>query len=240
MSMGKVTPEQVAKALSIQFGVPFIDLPEIPSSVSALVPIEVQSEHRVIPFRLELEGNVERLHLAVADPSDLGLIEDIRFQLGKQVKVWVASSSDVDEVLRALRGESMAELDPIEIDEDAPDGFELPLEWGAPEPRPPEQPATPVALPPPPRRQTPPGPVEVVKFAPAPRLVKDPAAPYRLEFSEEDLKILESIEKIADGGEPDLDSSRVKPAQMVASLIRLLIRKGVIQEGEFLDELAQK
>ena len=46
-------------------------------------------------------------------------------------------------VLRALRGESMAELDPIEIDEDAPDGFELPPEWGAPEPRPPEQPDLP-------------------------------------------------------------------------------------------------
>ncbi|MGA9522686.1 MAG: hypothetical protein WBV82_14560 [Myxococcaceae bacterium] len=241
VSMGKVTSEQVAKALSLQFDVPFIDLPEISAAVSSLVPIEVQSEHRIIPFRLELDGKVERLHLAVADPTDLGLAEDIRFQLGKQVKLWVASSSDIDEVLRALRGESIAEIDPIEIDEDAPDGFDLPLEWGAPEPQPPVQPPPP------------PAPVEVVKFSPAPKPPKsaapsDPvpdapapigAAP-RLEFSEEDLKILENIERIADGGESDPDSSRVKPEQMVASLVRLLLRKGVIQEDEFLDELARK
>ncbi len=32
----------------------------------------------------------------------------------------------------------------------------------------------------------------------------------------------------------------MRPAQMVASLIRLLIKKGVIHELEFLDELSRK
>ncbi len=279
VSMGTVTPEQIAKALSLQFDVPFIDLPEIPSSVSSLVPIEVQSEHRVIPFRLESDGKVERLHLAVADPSDLGLVEDIRFQLGKQVKIWVASSSDIDEVLRALRGESMAEFDPIEIEEDAgileleqpvapplpprptqsppapaPEApaapvLDLPPEWDFPEPLPPSP--TPAAataagldalLAESPRKNTPSRPVEVVKFAAAAKPAKVEPEPKseRLDFSEQDLAILENIERMADGAEPDLDSSRVRPAQMVASLIRLLIRKGVILEGEFLEELSKK
>ena len=33
---------------------------------------------------------------------------------------------------------------------------------------------------------------------------------------------------------------KIMPAQMVAALVRLLIKKRVIQEEEFLDELSQK
>ncbi|CAM4397475.1 General secretion pathway protein GspE [Myxococcus xanthus] len=60
------------------------------------------------------------------------------------------------------------------------------------------------------------------------------------QFSDEDLAILDDIERISRGEDASLDTEKVKPARMVASLIRLLIRKGVIQEGEFLEELAQK
>ncbi|MHB8874275.1 MAG: GspE/PulE/PilB domain-containing protein [Myxococcaceae bacterium] len=61
-----------------------------------------------------------------------------------------------------------------------------------------------------------------------------------LVFSEEDLKILDSLEQIAAGSEPLDVSEKVKPARMVASLIRLLIKKNVINELEFLDELTRK
>ncbi|NOK22342.1 general secretion pathway protein GspE, partial [Corallococcus carmarthensis] len=60
------------------------------------------------------------------------------------------------------------------------------------------------------------------------------------DFSEEDLAVLDDIDRISRGEEASLDTEKVKPARMVASLIRLLIRKGLIQEAEFLEELAQK
>jgi hypothetical protein len=60
------------------------------------------------------------------------------------------------------------------------------------------------------------------------------------QFSDEDLAVLDDIERISRGEEASLDTEKVKPARMVASLIRLLIRKGLIQEGEFLEELARK
>jgi hypothetical protein len=62
----------------------------------------------------------------------------------------------------------------------------------------------------------------------------------KLEISEADLQILDELDRMAQGSEPALDSEKVRPARMVASLIRLLIRKGVIHELEFLEELARK
>ncbi|MBI3182200.1 MAG: general secretion pathway protein GspE [Myxococcales bacterium] len=60
------------------------------------------------------------------------------------------------------------------------------------------------------------------------------------ELSELERMVLEGIERLARGEPAGLESEKVRPPQMVASLIRLLIKKGVIQELEFLDELARK
>jgi hypothetical protein len=58
------------------------------------------------------------------------------------------------------------------------------------------------------------------------------------ELTERELAILESLDRLADGApaEPDV----VKPAQAMAALIRLLIRKRIVSEQDFLDELSKK
>jgi len=53
-----------------------------------------------------------------------------------------------------------------------------------------------------------------------------------------DLRLLEVIDRLADG-EP-VSPEVVKPAQMAAALIRLLIRKGIVTETEFLEEFHAK
>ncbi|HEX4622220.1 MAG TPA: hypothetical protein VH208_11695, partial [Myxococcaceae bacterium] len=76
----------------------------------------------------------------------------------------------------------------------------------------------------------------------APVAVAAPAskANGKIEFSDSDLDVLEALEHLAAGEAPAVESEKVKPPQMVASLIRLLIRKGVIDELEFLEELGRK
>src|SRR4051812_22338100 len=61
----------VAQALAHQFELPFARLPSIPPEISALVPLEIQAQHRIVPFRLERDAKGERLHLAIADPAEL-------------------------------------------------------------------------------------------------------------------------------------------------------------------------
>jgi len=83
--------------------------------------------------------------------------------------------------------------------------------------------------------------VPVVMFGGAAKGVPTPPPPPSLSnISEEDLKVLEDIERIADGAEATLHTEKVKPARMVASLIRLLIKKRIIREEEFLEELSRK
>jgi hypothetical protein len=83
--------------------------------------------------------------------------------------------------------------------------------------------------------------VPVVVFGGAAQgLPQPPPSPEPPEITEADLKVLEDIERLSLGQEALQDSEKVKPARMVASLIRLLMRKRVIREEEFLEELSRK
>jgi hypothetical protein len=72
----------------------------------------------------------------------------------------------------------------------------------------------------------------------APSAEAAPGSAPRRELSPRELAILESLERLAVGGpaQPDV----LKPTQAMAAFIRLLIRKGVVTEFEFLDELAKR
>jgi hypothetical protein len=281
VSMGMITPQQLARALATQFDLPFIALPEIPPEVTALLSLDFQSEHRIVPFRLEVEGKTERLHVAVEDPGDLSLIDELRFQLRKTLRVYVAASDDIDNALIMARGERLDIVQAIPLEEEGGEGAEMKVEHGAPvvqgnwvvepastaaRPAPPVLTPLPLAPPPPPKEagtdfiddllgtasrppQSPPPPpppdptvprVPVVMFGGAAASVKPPEPPVPPNFSEEDLRVLDSLERISQGEEPTVATQKIMPAQMVAALIRLLIKKRVIQEEEFLDELARK
>ncbi len=282
VSMGMITPKQLARVLATQFDMPFVELPETPPEVAGLLSIDFQAEHRIIPFKLEVEGKTERLHVAVEDPADLSLIDELRFQLHKTLRVYVAASDDIDNVLVMARGEKLDILQAVSLDEEQAEGGAMKIERGAPVvqgkwaadeitppiPRP-VPPAAPAMPPPPPKeaatdfiddllgtkkrpaQQPPPPPpldpetpdapkVPVVMFGGAAKNVKPPERNLPPNFSEEDLQVLDNLERLSQGEEPSSPMQKIMPAQMVAALVRLLIKKRVIQEEEFLDELSQK
>jgi hypothetical protein len=63
-------------------------------------------------------------------------------------------------------------------------------------------------------------------------------APAARPLTFEEVAILDALERLAGGhhAEPDI----VKPAQAMAALVRLLIRKRIVTEQEFLDELRNR
>jgi type II secretion system (T2SS) protein E len=287
VTLGFASLPEVAKALARQANLPFVELPEIPPEVRALVPLEFQIEHRLVPFRLEREGRGERLHVAVDDPSDLRPVEELSFQLNKPIRVHVAAEDDLDRVLELVSGRVVEDEDePLEMEHGGRADPSV-LDWEPPaaaKSRPPPPPPfseededitliTPRAaakarnavLPPPPppqengdvldellgqgkhaaddaapEEESRKG-VPVVVFGGAAKGTPlPPPRPELPDISEEDLKVLEDIERMADGAEAQLHTEKVKPARMVASLIRLLIRKRLIHEEEFLEELSRK
>lgn len=279
VAMGIITPKQLARGLSIQFDLPFVELPEISPEVTALISLDFQTEHRVIPFRVDMEGKSERLHVAVEDPGAVALLDELRFQLRKTLRVYVAASDDIENALLMARGERLDIVQAIPLGEE--DTGEMSIERGAPEaqgnwagaarpapsvlksspsipPPPPKEastdfiddllgtspkskarPAQPP--PPPPPEPEPAGPkVPVVKFGGAAKDARPPLPQVPPSFSEEDLKVLDTLESDSKGEELAAVTQKIMPAQMVAALVRLLIQKRIIQEEEFLDELSRK
>ncbi|MPZ20096.1 MAG: type II secretion system protein GspE [Luteitalea sp.] len=95
-----VTEVDIAAALGWHYGVPAVDLTRVIPSADALaaVPASVAHRRRLLP----LHTSGRTLTVAMADPSDLGALDELRFLTGCRVHAVVASERAIDE---ALQGE---------------------------------------------------------------------------------------------------------------------------------------
>ncbi len=85
---GKVDELEVLRALSEQNGVPGIDLTQVAIVLEHLdvVPAEVAESHRILPVLLR----GDRVFLAMADPHDKKMIDELEFVTGKKVYPYIA------------------------------------------------------------------------------------------------------------------------------------------------------
>ena len=102
---GSVEPKKLLKALSEQHGVPGIDLDQVVVSLSnlELVPREIARQHLILPILVK----DDRLFLAMSDPTDKRVVEEIEFVTGRRVFPYVALHDSLREVINrayAARG----------------------------------------------------------------------------------------------------------------------------------------
>lgn len=128
--MGMVTDTQVTEALAEQWGMPVIDLAEtnIPAQVLEMVPQTMAEIYKIMP--VSLRNDV--LTVAMADPQNVGALDDLRNFLGNEVRGAVSSLADVEEAIAryyADREESIEDvIDELSTDEDrdgGPRGYDL-------------------------------------------------------------------------------------------------------------------
>ena len=93
VTLGFISEEEIAQALSRQLGYPYIDLDqfEVYPEVISLIPAEAAKKHMVMPIHRIRSF----LTLAMVDPTDLEVIEDIRFRTGLSIQPVIASESGV-------------------------------------------------------------------------------------------------------------------------------------------------
>ena len=99
----------------------------IDPAVAALIPKAFCERQLVLP--LKLEGR--RLLLAVADPLDAGMLEELRFVSGLELQVATAGIAELQKKISEVYGEasaSIAELEAAFIGTDPLDGIEIILE----------------------------------------------------------------------------------------------------------------
>ena len=94
VELGYITEEQLAFELSRQSGLPIANLNEEPldPTLLSLLPEQFFKRFRVLPVKVE--GRV--LHLAMVDPFDVQVIDDVRRLTGLEVKPLLSTPSDIN------------------------------------------------------------------------------------------------------------------------------------------------
>lgn len=120
--LGYVTEEDISQVLSKQFGYPSINLSkfEIDEKVVELIKPEIARKHIVLP--VHRIGSI--LTLAMADPSNLFVQEEIRFSTNLRIQAVIAPESSILEAIDKYYGsstgiEAQKFLEEIELDDDA-------------------------------------------------------------------------------------------------------------------------
>ena len=111
ITMGFITEAQVTEALAEQWGMPVVNLAEttIPAKALELVPQTMADVYKIIP--ISLKDNV--LTVAMADPQNLGALDDLRSMLGVDVRGAVSNARDVEAAIArqyAGREESIEDI----------------------------------------------------------------------------------------------------------------------------------
>jgi len=98
--LGLATEPSIARAISVELGLPRIDLQMTPPEAAALNLLDARTcaDRFVLPIALRENG--ELLWLAMADPTDQDSIAVVRHRTQKRVRPAVAGPS---EILRAVR-----------------------------------------------------------------------------------------------------------------------------------------
>jgi type IV pilus assembly protein PilB len=124
--LGFVSDRVIANALSEQYGLPPVDLStcEIDEQCLHLLPLETAIRYQVLP--LKKVGNT--LTVAVSDPTDVMILDEIKFMTGFRVEPVVAPESSVRDAIERYLGDSHSiELQKV-YDELAAEGEEYELD----------------------------------------------------------------------------------------------------------------
>src|SRR4029079_14602961 len=92
------TEKQIAKALALQLGFPYINLPENPPDPSAVTLGPKDVAIKRVCIAVSLDKNL--LTVAMSDPLLFSLVQDLEFQTGYRIKQVVATRGDIIEAIQ--------------------------------------------------------------------------------------------------------------------------------------------
>ncbi len=101
LAEGFFNEEQLAQALARQFGYEFVDLKTtfLDPELMALLPAGVPLRNKLVPLRRDDDV----LTVAVANPTDVQMLDHLEMQLGLRLQLKVASRTQIEKLLE--RGE---------------------------------------------------------------------------------------------------------------------------------------
>jgi type IV pilus assembly protein PilB len=121
VELGFVTNRQIAGALAEQYGLELLDLAhtEIDPAAVAMLPEHVARRSQALPIRFISE---DVLLLAVADPTNLRIADDLGLALGSSFRLAVVDPDELDVVLDRVYRRRIE----LSVSDAEPEGFEAP------------------------------------------------------------------------------------------------------------------
>jgi len=102
VSLGYVRDEEITNLLSRQYGVPSINLDhfEVDPAIIKIIPAETARKYQILP----LSRSGATLTIAMADPTNVFAMDDIKFMTGYNVEPVVASEASLEEAIEKYYG----------------------------------------------------------------------------------------------------------------------------------------
>jgi type IV pilus assembly protein PilB len=99
--LGFLPELEIFIALGRQFQMPVVLLGgrDVPPAILSLLPERTMRERQVLPLELLAETRRGPLLLAVSDPLDVAVVDEVAFLSGKQVRVALAAAGDLREAI---------------------------------------------------------------------------------------------------------------------------------------------
>ena len=107
VTLGFVTDEEITSLLSRQYGVPSINLDhfEVDPAIIKIIPAETARKYQVLP----LSRSKATLTIAMADPTNVFAMDDIKFMTGYNVEPVVASESALEDAIDRYYGSNRSQ-----------------------------------------------------------------------------------------------------------------------------------
>jgi type IV pilus assembly protein PilB len=104
--LGFLRAPAILEALGQQVGMPFVEIGDrtIPPKVLGLVPRKLAQARRVLALELTQEARRYVVVVAVGDPIDLSVLDELEFVTGLKVRPVLASEEDLDRNLERHLG----------------------------------------------------------------------------------------------------------------------------------------
>jgi type II secretory ATPase GspE/PulE/Tfp pilus assembly ATPase PilB-like protein len=118
VELGYVTQSQLNEALALQVGIERVDLTDVSvgSEIIALVPAELVSKYSILPLQFEARlntengGNNKLLAVAMTDPFQPRVIEDLRLVTGYSVRRYYADPLEMENAIMKFYGSNVARM----------------------------------------------------------------------------------------------------------------------------------
>ncbi len=104
--LGFLDEATLLEAVAEQLGTPFITIGDrqVDPAVLALVPPKLVRGRRVLPLARLTESRRGPLVVALADPGDLAVLDELAFVTGLDVRPALATEADLDQAISRLLG----------------------------------------------------------------------------------------------------------------------------------------